>query len=843
MKNILLATDAQIPTERKMIIGEKSAKIRASVAFPCQFFKRTGCLMPRSIIFICLFLCANQSFAQQTISGFVRDSLTNEPLVFAHVVLNDGPRGTTTDLNGFFKIQTSGSVSYVRIKYIGFETRKFPVGAKTDSLVFNLPKSNMQLAEVIILPGENPADRIIKNVVKNRKENDPANLPFFSYKAYEKTIFTLDEDTAITNKRSTQDTMVVTIRNLLEKQHIMMSENVYERKYHNGKYTDNVEATRFSGMKNPQFAMLASQMQSFSFYKDYFTLGQQAFLGPISPNSSNNYFFNIEDTLMVEQDTIIIISYQPKKGKKFDALQGQLHINITDFALMNASANVVDGQGVEIKIQHRYEKLNGETWFPTQLNTDFKMLGLNLGGFNIKGVGTTYNREVNLDEKIRALDISTNTLELDSKAHKKDSAYWSSERETPLSEKELRTYHVIDSMGKELKLEQRIKLLIAFGTGRFPIGPVELDLDKIIDFNDYEGFRLGVGLHTAPDLIKWANFGAYVAYGFKDKEVKYGGDTDFTLHKNLGLQLRGAYYHDVREIGAQEFLVDENRSLSSMYSDLVIQRMDLMNGWNVGVRINPLRGWHFEAQFRHQDAESKHGYRYVPENTTDSLTKAQYAEVRVGFRFAPFEKKMRLGAREIIQDKGAVILWATVTKGLKGILSSDFDYWKADVKLDGKFRIRKVGMEFWQLSAGWISNPVPYLKMYTPKANYDNQISVFSPNSFETVRPNEFLNQYQIALHQRHNFGSVKTGIKWIRPDFNWVNSFGIGWLTKPQIHSGLKIQDMSKGIFETGIVIDDIIKVNLLGIGGGVFYRYGAYAFSREFDNLAFKLSMKIGF
>jgi hypothetical protein len=89
----------------------------------------------------------------------------------------------------------------------------------------------------------------------------------------------------------------------------------------------------------------------------------------------------------------------------------------------------------------------------------------------------------------------------------------------------------------------------------------------------------------------------------------------------------------------------------------------------------------------------------------------------------------------------------------------------------------------------------------------------------------------------------VKTGIKWIRPDFNWVNSFGIGWLTKPQIHSGLKIQDMSKGIFETGIVIDDIIKVNLLGIGGGVFYRYGAYAFSREFDNLAFKLSMKIGF
>jgi hypothetical protein len=62
-------------------------------------------------------------------------------------------------------------------------------------------------------------------------------------------------------------------------------------------------------------------------------------------------------------------------------------------------------------------------------------------------------------------------------------------------------------------------------------------------------------------------------------------------------------------------------------------------------------------------------------------------------------------------------------------------------------------------------------------------------------------------------------------------------------LHTGLTVQDMSLGLFETGLVIEDIIKVNLIGIGGGVFYRYGSYAFSDEFDNLAFKLSMKIGF
>ena len=780
--------------------------------------------------------------AQNVTRGFVFNEIGTEPLVFAHVVLNDGPFGTTTDLNGFFEVESQFAVEKLQVKYIGFETITFPLRAGVDTVRLYLKRSANELAEVKVYPGENPADVIMKKVVKNRKKNDPSNLPYFSYNAYEKTIFILDEDTALTNKRPKEDTMVVAIRDLLDKQHIMMSENVYERKFRNGKYTDNVQGTRFSGMKNPQFAMLAGQMQSFSFYKDYFTLGQKAFLGPVSPNSWSQYFFNIEDTVRINQDTVIIISYQPKQGKTFDALKGQLHINMSDYALRNASATVVNNQGVEVVVQHKYEKLNGETWFPTQLNTDFKMLGLNLGGFNIKGVGTTYNKEVNFDDKVRLIDISTNTLELDSKAHKKDSAFWNSQRETPLSTKELRTYQVIDSIGKELKFDRRIKLLIAAATGRFPIGPIELDLDKILDYNEYEGFRLGVGIHTAPDLIKWASVGAYVAYGFRDKEVKYGGDVAFMLQKNLGLQLRGKYYHDVREIGAQEFLVADNQSLGEMFADLVVQRMDLINGWNAGVRINPLRGWHFEAEFRHQDEESKHGYRYVPENTTDSLTKAQYAEVRVGFRFAPFEKKMRLGAREIIQNKGAVTLWGTVTKGFKGILSSDYDYWKADLKLQGKFRIRKLGMEYWQLNAGWISNPTPYLKMYTPKSNYDN-VSLYSPNSFETIRPNEFLNGLIIGVHHRHNFGSVETGIKWIKPDFNWVNSFGIGWLRNPERHTGLKIQDMSMGYYETGVVIDDIIKVNLIGIGGGVFYRYGPYAFSNQIDNLAFKISMKIGF
>lgn len=54
----------------------------------------------------------------------------------------------------------------------------------------------------------------------------------------------------------------------------------------------------------------------------------------------------------------------------------------------------------------------------------------------------------------------------------------------------------------------------------------------------------------------------------------------------------------------------------------------------------------------------------------------------------------------------------------------------------------------------------------------------------------------------------------------------------------------MSKGFMETGIIADNIVRVNYLdigylGLGVGVFGRYGAYAYENTSDNLVYKISM----
>ena len=57
---------------------------------------------------------------------------------------------------------------------------------------------------------------------------------------------------------------------LFNKQHAFITETVTERDYlYPEKTKEKIKAVKISGLKNPMFVLIASQFQSFSFYKDY----------------------------------------------------------------------------------------------------------------------------------------------------------------------------------------------------------------------------------------------------------------------------------------------------------------------------------------------------------------------------------------------------------------------------------------------------------------------------------------------------------------------------------------------------------------------------------------------
>jgi len=80
------------------------------------------------------------------------------------------------------------------------------------------------------------------------------------------------------------------------------------------------------------------------------------------------------------------------------------------------------------------------------------------------------------------------------------------------------------------------------------------------------------------------------------------------------------------------------------------------------------------------------------------------------------------------------------------------------------------------------------------------------------------------------------------------AQGIGFSTLSESNQHLDIEINTIEKGYFESGIALDNLIRINImnftqLGLGAGVFYRYGTYHLAKEIDNYAFKFRAGIVF
>jgi hypothetical protein len=110
----------------------------------------------KQIIFTALVLLSNFAIAQKgIIQGRVYNAINNEPLPFAAVLLENTTIGTTTDIDGNFKIADLQPGLYnVQVQFIGFKSRIIyevqVTNTKPVDIDFPLEEESQQLQEVVI---------------------------------------------------------------------------------------------------------------------------------------------------------------------------------------------------------------------------------------------------------------------------------------------------------------------------------------------------------------------------------------------------------------------------------------------------------------------------------------------------------------------------------------------------------------------------------------------------------------------------------------------------------------------------------------------------------------------
>lgn len=825
--------------------------------------------MKKTYIFLFFYFLFSISYAQTyQFKGKVVDANTKKGLPFVAVTVVGEVRGMQTDIDGRFLLNSNTADLKLRFQYVGYEPLEKLVSSKDEIEVKLNSKENI-IKEVQIIAGENPANRIIKKVIANKDKNNPEKLPSFRYMSYNKFVFTGKDDTTYYDRwyigaikgfdstkadyQTKKDSLIAKIKkeryqsdSLFGKQHVFITETVTQRDFlFPEKNKEQIKAVKISGLKNPSFVLIASQFQSFSFYKDYMKVLDKNYLSPISKGSTSKYFFSLEDTLIQNNDSVFVISFKPGKGKNFEGLKGLLYINKDGYAVQNVIAEPEMSAYFKIKVQQQYEKNHG-AWFPTQLNTDLELNMVSINTRKMIGIGRTYIKdiEIGVDQSKRKFDGVV--IDYDRKSIKNNSdSLLTKYRIDTLDKLENQTYYILDSIGKAEKLDEKIKLFDIISKGYIPWGYVQFDIKRILSsYNDYEGVRLGLGMGTSEKFSKYFSIDGYFAWGTKDHKFKYGGNLKVPIYLRQDVVWNTTISKDVIESGATRFRGDKKTKFDS-YRNILVWNMDWQEGLETELSIRSqkyLMHYFYASQYKRRVTNT---YDFFDNGKLFSDYETR--EFGVSTKWAYGETFMRQSQQRISMGTRFPIVWLNIAyaEGVNEIWKGS--YWKFDFKVKKSFTIRNAGTLSIQAFAGYINGNVPYPFAYNGRANYNGKFSLASEGYFETMRMNEFLSSEYAAIFLSHDFGKLLYQTKHFKPGISISTAYGMGSLNNKAQHQGISFKTMEKGYTESGILLRDLFVLKTpfynMGLGAGVFYRYGAYKNIAEKDNLALKLNLTISF
>lgn len=794
------------------------------------------------------------------IDGLVVEKGSRLPIAFATIVYQRGEeqKGVVSDIYGKFEIKEVG-VSRFAVSYMGYKTKEIDLskGRWGEKLVIELEISTEELKEAVITPAENPALRIIRNVLNHKKSNNFLNYEDYSHRAYIKTIL----DMKVSADASSLDSNRVKILENIRKQAGFISECVMWCYKSGNRERNKIIAHKTSGFKDPMFVQAFSSLfhNSISFYENSVSLfriptledlSKTEYISPLSDEALSLYNFRLEESIIEdaegksERDTTFIINFYPRKGKIFSSLKGKLLISSDKYALKNIVVEPAGDALLRFKFRQDYELVEGR-WFPTRLDEEV-VWGSQTSG-NDFSISPTYLIAATIDSVSYAStspvgDRGLEKVFVDYHSIKLSDSIMTLARPDTLTVRELRTFNLLDSIGQKHNFDRKIKALPKLANGRLPFYCFDIDLQRIYRANDFEGNRVGFGLYTNDRILNNFSVGGYVGYGFRDKKYKYGGDLIIDINKYHEIRLKFFYRSDLKEAGIETS--NEYGSLFNSYLRSYIgNRYDSFVEKGVDFSFRPFPYFKVHTSLRMRDLRPNYTYLYKGSQLNDYRSD----ELQLNIGYAHGEELSTWGTQRMVNYEGNPKVTLSYRKGVNLFDREGLSYNKLEGAIDYIAYNGRIGETRLRLEGGFIDKPLPYNLLFTGEGSKNSDISLILDNSFQTLSPYEFLSDRYVNLFFTHNFGSLFFTSKYFNPQFLVVHNIGWGDLKNPSFHV-IDFKTKERVFLESGLIVNSILRIPIMdmyyiGFGVGGFYRYGYYRNDSFKENSALKLSVNISF
>jgi hypothetical protein len=369
---------------------------------------------------------------------------------------------------------------------------------------------------------------------------------------------------------------------------------------------------------------------------------------------------------------------------------------------------------------------------------------------------------------------------------------------------------------------------------------IDINLEEFYRSNDYEGTRLGAGFSTNDKLSKVIYFDGFAGYGIKDREFKYGGHLALTLGKNRETEFRFSYQNNLKEPGIDELGKFEILSLSEYFRNYIAWRMDSFIEERVEFSFRLSRFLKISSALSMREIKPTYEYEYKGLPFTDFFAD----EFKISARFAYGEEIHMFGNQRVVYYEGNPVFTVDYKRGIDLFDRESYNYNRLEAILDVRAYKGRLGQTNIRFTGGYIDKPLPYSLLFTGEGS-KSYYPILINNTFQTMKPYEFLSDRYFNIFFTHNFGSLLLETRRFKPRFVVAHNTGWGTLRNSSDH-GIDFKTKEKIYLESGLLINNIIRFRIfnlyyVGFGGGTFYRYGHYGYDKVFDNLALKASITV--
>ncbi|GAB1442773.1 hypothetical protein MASR2M39_16090 [Ignavibacteriales bacterium] len=460
-----------------------------------------------------------------SVSGKVVDQKTGEPLSFGTLRVVGNKTGTTSNKDGNYELLLKKGNYKIAASFVGYlsDTIEVDVNKSLTNVNFSLVSSQVELKEITVFPGENPAFGIIRKAIE-RKNFRKEILKTYKFNAYTKGIIRTTEDISVSGSRAGQAITLGTASDTGDLKITGIIENVSEAFFKApSQYKEIITARRQSANVPPFANILTGGRFIANFYEDQINFfGNNNFIGPIADNSTTHYYYYIKDTLSIDHKNIFKIHIEPDDpadpgfigdlyilDKSFDLIKVELSAN-----KVGTVANFFDSLTF---FQQYLEYTENAIYMPAdyRISADVNYLGLLKAGFELNTALNDWEINIPLSDDIFGKALITVLPDADSK----DSSFWNVYQGIPNTIEEVEAYTRIDSLENQPQsfwenfslLSDRISFNDNFSISGLPAS---------YHFNPVEGHTVDFRVNGFDLFNKRFNSVLNLNYGFGDEKFK-----------------------------------------------------------------------------------------------------------------------------------------------------------------------------------------------------------------------------------------------------------------------------------------------------------------------------------